>query len=45
MIPSTVFKTNLGIKKAGLGKSQAQVENDYLSKRFEDQLNEMIEGS
>jgi len=43
--PSKGFKTNLGIKIAVLGKNQAQVENDYLSKRFEGQLNKKIEGS
>lgn len=45
MIPSKVFKTNLGIRIAELGKNQAQTENYYLSKRFEDQLNKKIEGS
>lgn len=36
MVPSKVFKTNLGIKIAVLGKNQTQVKNYYLSKRFED---------
>lgn len=45
MIPSKVFKTNLGIKIAVLGKNQTQVKNYYLSKRFEDQLSKKIEGS
>lgn len=45
MIPGKVLKTNLRIKIAVLGKNQAQVENYYLSKKFEDQLNKKIEGS